>query len=515
MILTKTKIEKGAENPIILEKVYNSNSSKGIRYVIDEGAGPYLSNYTGYVYLWTFILYNETKFYLGYHKSTVSNDKFYSFSSEDDTMIEWYCNPDCKKEMRVLHWGTHQQMAKKEQELLQELKNDGRFIIDGGDYFNKKVPYFINKESHVLSGIDHDKVDKFSEDLRTIKQPKVNWKELKGSLLNKSMVKIDILASELRELDNLQVRDKETDAELKQELNTLIQINIDESNSLKTGSKKVIVLLNRTIQLPNEDKPRFFKKLLIGGKHTSEVYGNPENEWGKTAKLDVIEIPESVHSQFNDVEIYKIGNNDNRKEESAKPIQVEDLIEEYKFQSDRGIEWDTPKERARAKKLLRRDSWPTIRTKMETYVDEKANGKRIDYTKPERKQKVEKDMREKLNLSDDIDVSSLDWVVDNPPKDGIIHIGPYSSTALSPLQKYIAPLTRSLRNKNNFNDDEITEWINTNIKEVVYHVYFSESGHEEKFDSSDSEMLFGGAKWAYNQKLSYIKLPQRTNSMIV
>ena len=113
MILTKTKIEKGAENPIILEKVYNSNSSKGIRYVIDEGAGPYLSNYTGYVYLWRFILYNETKFYLGYHKSTVNNDKFYSFSSEDDTMLEWYCNPDCKKEMRVLHWGTHQQMAKK------------------------------------------------------------------------------------------------------------------------------------------------------------------------------------------------------------------------------------------------------------------------------------------------------------------------------------------------------------------------------------------------------------------
>jgi hypothetical protein len=502
--------EEGAVNPIILAKIQQSKeNSDGIKYISKLD---YQKNHTGYVYLWTFVMSGITRYYLGYHKATVNNDKFYSFSSEDKTMNEWYCDSNCKKTMEILHWGYYKQMAKKEQELLQELKDNKRFIRDGGDYFNKSVPNFSNADKTTLSGINYKKVEKFSDDLTYLKSPNItDYTPLKGSLINKDMVEI-WNSAKLQKIKNAQVRDKELDLELKQELKIQIQLNLDNGKPITKGAKKVIVLKDRWFMLKGDDKPQLYPYLLIGGKHTTEVYANFKDG---VADLDTIMIPPEVHEQFNDVEIYKIGNNDNKKMDSSKPVTIDDLLQEYQYSEFRGILWNTPAERNRAQTLLRKDSWSSIKDKMDTYVDEKNNGKRIDYTKPDRLANVENNMKTLMNLPPETNLSNLKWVVDNPPTDGILHIGPFSSSTVNPYSKFIKGITNQLKKQNpKISNSEIKDWTDTNIKEVVYHIYFRESNHPETFKKSDS-VLFDGCGWAYSQKLSYISLPERTDSTIV
>ena len=87
------------------------NKKKGIKVVLQEDWYPVA---TGYVYKWTFELDGKTWYYIGYHSIKIDEKKFYDFSSEVVEMRDLYSNEKCQKTVEVLHWGTAEQMKKKD-----------------------------------------------------------------------------------------------------------------------------------------------------------------------------------------------------------------------------------------------------------------------------------------------------------------------------------------------------------------------------------------------------------------
>ena len=144
------------------------NKEKGIKVILRKNWYP---NATGYVYLWTFEKNGETWYYLGYHSIKINEKKFYDFSSQVPKMKELYIDEDCQKTIEVLHWGTAEQMKKKEEELLEMVKH--RFWNNGkGDYFNQKIQY---TSGHQISGVDLNLVAQINKEIEILKDKRTSF----------------------------------------------------------------------------------------------------------------------------------------------------------------------------------------------------------------------------------------------------------------------------------------------------------------------------------------------------
>jgi len=149
------------------------NKKKGIKVVLQEDWYPVA---TGYVYKWTFELDGKTWYYIGYHSIKIDEKKFYDFSSEVVEMRDLYSNEKCQKTVEVLHWGTAEQMKKKEEELLEDVKH--RFWNKpGGDYFNQKIQYLSGNQ---ISGVNLSTVEQVNKELEILKDRRTDkYSELK------------------------------------------------------------------------------------------------------------------------------------------------------------------------------------------------------------------------------------------------------------------------------------------------------------------------------------------------
>ena len=121
-----------------------------------------------------------------------------------------------------------------------------------------------------------------------------------------------------------------------------------------------------------DNKINHWDKVLICGKHTSDAYGGDSSKWSSYAKLDVIVIPKEIHKNWNDMEVWKIANGDNEKNNSIEPTTKDDIVREYQVMVDNNLDWETDDEHNRVKKLLRsKGAWNYIKTRMEDYAMDK------------------------------------------------------------------------------------------------------------------------------------------------
>jgi len=471
------------------------NKEKGIKVILRKNWYP---NATGYVYLWTFEKNGETWYYLGYHSIKINEKKFYDFSSQVPKMKELYIDEDCQKTIEVLHWGTAEQMKKKEEELLEMVKH--RFWNNGkGDYFNQKIQY---TSGHQISGVDLNLVAQINKEIEILKDKRTDkYDELK--ILSPDLIKENYSAKELSNLPNLQVREAAKIKSLITELQFLIQTKIDNQEDIKEGAKCVVVLEDRDYYL--DGKHIHWKSVLICGKHTSDSYGSGDNKWSDSAVLDVIIIPKSIHQNWNDMEVWKIANGDNERYNSVEPITKDDIVREYQVMVDNNLIWETDEEHNRVKKLLKsKDAWKYIKTQMESYELDKKRaqkglGPRISWGTVSNQHR--KDLEKKIiKLNGGTD----EELISNYFKNGILpksvyHKGPHTTEIVNPYVQVFGPLTTKVIkycNENGLSDKQIEECLDSfkkSIQLIKYYLYFANPSAKRKWEKNNSHrtQIFG------------------------
>mgnify|MGYP003133161891 FL=1 len=493
------------------------NKKKGIKVVLQEDWYPVA---TGYVYKWTFELDGKTWYYIGYHSIKIDEKKFYDFSSEVVEMRDLYSNEKCQKTVEVLHWGTAEQMKKKEEELLEDVKH--RFWNKpGGDYFNQKIQYLSGNQ---ISGVNLSTVEQVNKELEILKDRRTDkYSELK--ILSDSLIQEDYSAKELSEMDNLQVREVSKIQKLISELQYMIQTKIDNQQDIKDGSKCVVILEDRDFKLDN--KTNHWDKVLICGKHTSDAYGGDGSKWSSYAKLDVIAIPKEIHKDWNDMEVWKIANGDNEKNNSIEPITKDDIVREYQVMVDNNLDWQTDDEHNRVKKLLRsKGAWNYIKTQMEDYAMDKQRlsqglGPRISWSTKSNSHRVQLEAQcvTKNGGSDDFLIEQ--FIENDIPPLSTYHKGPHTTEIVNPYVQVFGPLNKKFMNycsKNNISDKKLNEYIRKffeHIKEIKYYLYFPNPEAKRKFNSDDSHrtQIFGIGSHFLIQSYDYEILPEFEKSI--
>jgi len=488
------------------------NKRSGIKVVLSEDWYPVA---TGYVYLWTFELDGDVWYYLGYHSVKINGKKFYDFSSEVPKMRELYANENCQKTLEVLHWGTAEQMKKKEEELLGEVEH--RFWNKGkGDYFNQKIQYLSGNQ---ISGVDLDVVSKVNKELEILKDKRVDkYNELE--ILNSNLIVEDYSAKELSNIRNLQVREVEKFQSLITELQFLIQTQIDNQEDIKEGARCVVILEDRDWNLTGAKA--HWDKVLICGKHTADSYGGGNKKWTDTAKLDVIVIPKEIHQHWNDVEVWKIANGDNEKNSSVEPITKDDIVREYQLMVDNNLDWETDDEHNRIKKLLKsKDSWKYIKTQMEDYNLNKqrasqGKGPRISWGTASNSHR--KSLEEKcavLNGGTDEELIS-NFIENGTPPEYIYHKGPHTTEIVNPYVQVFGPLTTKIIKyctENGISEKETDVYLKGfqgSIKEVKYYLYYPNPAAKRKFANGNSHrtQIFGRGDYFLTHDYDYVILDE-------
>ena len=486
---------------IVTFKKAQKNKENGIKVIFEEEWYP---KSKGNVYLWTFELGDDTWYYLGYHSINVNEEKFYDFSSQVEKMKELYANSECQKTVTILHWGTAKQMKKKEEELLEKVKH--RFWNGGtGDYFNQKIQYTSGNQ---ISGVDLKKVEKINKELEILKDKRTDrYHELE--ILNPNLIKENYSAKKLSNMDNLQVREVEKIKKLITELQFLIQTKIDNQEDIKEGAKCVVILEDRDFKLKGVET--HWDKVLIAGKHTADSYGGDDNKkWTSSAVLDVIVIPKEIHQPeggggWNDMELWKIANGDNEKNNSVEPLTKDDIVREYEIMVDNNLDWETDEEHNRVKKLLKsKDAWKYIKIQMENYIVNKERardnkGPRINWgiSKNTHRKNLDKKLQ-KLNGGSDEELISNFIENGISPKD-VYHKGPHTTEIVNPYVQVFGPLTTKIIKyceENRISDKRTSNYIEEfqkSIKEIKYYLYYPNPAAKRKFatDNSHRTQIFG------------------------
>jgi len=479
------------------------NKKNGIKVILSEDWYP---SATGYVYLWTFELEGDVWYYLGYHSIKIDEKKFYDFSSEVPKMKELYGNEKCQKTLIVKHWGTAEQMKKKEEELLEEVKH--RFWNNGkGDYFNQRIQYTSGNQ---ISGVDLDIVSTVNKELEILKDKRTDkYNELE--ILNPNLIVEDYSAKELSGMKNLQVREVAKIQSLIIELQFLIQTQIDNQEDIKEGAKCVVILEDRDWNLKGVET--HWDKVLICGKHTADSYGGGDKKWIDYATLDVIIIPKEIHQHWNDVEVWKIANGDNEKNNSVEPLTKDDIVREYQIMVENNLDWETDEEHNRIKKLLKsKDAWKYIKTQMGDYLVNKqrasqGKGPRISWgTTTNQHAILQRKKCVKLNGGTDDELIANFIENGISPKD-VYHKGPITCEIVNPYIQLFGPLNTKIIKyctENNISDKKQKQYIEefqNSIKKVKYYLYYPNPAAKEKFakDNSHRTQIFGnGAHFLFH-----------------
>ena len=483
----------------------NKKSKKAIKVIFEE---KYIISSTGYVYEWTFEHEGDTWYYLGYHSIKINEGKLYDFSSQVPKMRELYINEKCQKTLKIKHWGTAEQMKKKEEELLVEIKKQGRFWNNGkGDYFNQKIQHISGNQ---ISGLDYDNCDKAINDLKILKDPNNKHRYNELEILSPNLIQ-KMSAKELAEMPNLQVRDQALINELTTTLQFQIQTQITDGKDIYEGAKAVVVLEDRDWNIKGEET--HWDYVLIAGKHTSNAYGSGDTKWRDYAELDVILIPKSIHQKWNDMELWEMALRDNDKTEISVSNTKDCFVRKYRKLEDNNILWNTVTEQNRVKEALKSaTAWKYIKDQMEDYINDKTRisqgkGPRISWGTTSNPHTILQ--REKcVKLNGGTDDELIANFIENgiTPKD-VYHKGPITCEVVNPYTQIFGPLNTKIIKyctKNNISDKKQKQYIEefqNSIKEVKYYLYYPTLAAKEKFakDNSHKTQIFGdGAHFLFH-----------------
>jgi|TARA_R110001592_G_C13091412_1_gene743451 hypothetical protein len=416
----------------------------------------------------------DIMFYGGYHKD---DGDLYALSCDLDLAHELVIAPPSKvkKTLHILDWGTEESMKRAEWEYL-----DKENAVKDKQWFNQQN----NFGKKYTPKPDYDKMRKLNHDIDILKH---NYKHLESELtyltfdnIKKPRPAMDFDKDNMK---NLQPRDKGTIQKLIKQIKFMIDLSITKGQDITQGAKPIVVVTDRQFL------GKLFKEILMCGKHTSQGY--IKHKHGKVTKLSWIEIPPSVHELFTDVELMKVANEDNRPETSVEPIKKEDIIKELKFQASKGLEWNTPEEKARADELLKSDSWGSITKSMETWEmdqDRKKNGlnPRINWRDSDRKKEVVE--------------MSIQGMKENP--DTWYNPSAYSSYSLRYDNNIMRPFKMWKRKQKEKDKNFIPP------KKVVTFVHFSSADAKTEWEKKDGnqDMIFDWCVEHNNKKKFQIEM---------
>ena len=155
-------------------------------------------------------------------------------------------------------------------------------------------------------------------------------------------------------------------------------------------------------------------------------------------------IPKEIHKDWNDMEVWKIANGDNEKNNSIEPITKDDIVREYQVMVDNNLDWQTDDEHNRVKKLLRsKGAWNYIKTQMEDYFMDKQRlsqglGPRISWSTKSNSHRVQLEAQcvTKNGGSDDFLIEQ--FIENDIPPLSTYHKGPHTTEIVNPYVQVFA-----------------------------------------------------------------------------
>ena len=440
------------------------------------------------LYKWDFeILDDELKkeagfdmmFYGGYHKD---NFDLYALSCDLPIANKLIIAPPSKvrKTLHILDWGSEDEMKGAEWEYLdvnnavkdkQWLNQQNNF---GKGKFRKPTMTKIEKLSRdwyiLKNGLTHRKDELTYHTFDDIKPPRPA---------------MDFHPDNMK---NLQPRNVSEYQDLITQIQFLIDKAIEDGRPTTEGAKPIVVLKDR------EWQGKHYDELLACGKHTSKAFITHKH--ANVENLSWIEVGPNITDNFTDIELLKAANEDNQPENSVKPITKEDIIKELKIQVEMGGEWNTPEEKSRADRLLRKDSWGSITKSMERWENDvdranKGLSPRINWQSKEKKLEVAEMAKKAMKENSDT------WY--NPT--------PYSSESLTYDTNIIKPWK---------------VWhLDNNVKnpptKIVNYIYHSYDNSKTKFEKERGlkELIYSWCNERPDLDIDYILLHEYEEDIII
>lgn len=254
--------------------------------------------------------------------------KAYWSSTTDKDFQEVLINPESKIILEILFWGTEQEVTEYEHNLLTSV-----------DAANNPKWYNKTNGASGTRPINHIQVDDLRDDINLIrdnfkKQDKINNDEFK--IINFNYLTKEIPVIELHKYKRLQVRENAIDRDNIEKIKSAMRTK----STHKLKYHPPVILKNRFYN------GIFYSELVISGNHTIVAPMSLGKAFHQSKYL-TIEIPEEIHKNFSDAEIYLLANDLNSQKDISSPFTKFDAVKECLFLIKEGNDWQSTEIAAR------------------------------------------------------------------------------------------------------------------------------------------------------------------------